>query len=465
MFSFCVCVVLYIYIRLNVLTNRKRTPPPGTNMTDLTPYKDNEKSNISSDISYSNSNTILSELSEIPPIIEIKSYAIVLRRPFEIAKKVVVFTKDNQQNVLDDSSLDFNKNINNGNSNTYDQVSGTSGNINFSDLFKVIKEDDKKVFCRAERQVESPSPAGKINTSGNDTSLHILDSGDEELVNILQSFETIKTPKKAAKVINERLEGYFCSKSVFNLSKKVLTETEIRVLEKGLGFAPTPTKINETDLRADFNEFARKMRCKWFFRNEPTENFSEAPAFRVKSNWNPPKGHPAVEIFLSKLETEIFSVLPGTPLDYNLSKEEWLAMRGLAEDRNIIIKPADKGSCVVVWDREDYIAEADRQLKDNETYESSSLKDEDLVKLVEKSNSIFQSLRKRKLITEEELKYFTYKYKKTTNFGKMYLLPKIHKSLVNVAGHPVISNYGTPTEKASEFLDHHLQPIVRSGMS
>ena len=101
---------------------------------------------------------------------------------------------------------------------------------------------------------------------------------------------------------------------------------------------------------------------KWFFRNEPTENFSEAPAFHVKSNWNPPKGYPAVEIFLSKLETEIFSVLPGTPLDYNLSKEEWLAMRGLAEDPNIIIKPADKGSCVVVWDQEDYIAEADRQL-------------------------------------------------------------------------------------------------------
>ena len=52
-------------------------------------------------------------------------------------------------------------------------------------------------------------------------------------------------------------------------------------------------------------------------------------------------------------------MLPGTLLDYNLSNEEWLAMRGLAEDPNIIIKPADKGSCVVVWDQEDYIAETD----------------------------------------------------------------------------------------------------------
>ena len=67
-----------------------------------------------------------------------------------------------------------------------------------------------------------------------------------------------KNTLKAANVINERLEGYFCSKTVLNLSKKVLTETEIRVLEKGLGFTRTPTEINETDLRADFNEFARK---------------------------------------------------------------------------------------------------------------------------------------------------------------------------------------------------------------
>ena len=116
-------------------------------------------------------------------------------------------------------------------------------------------------------------------------------------------------------------------------------------------------------------------------------------------NWNPPKGHPAREIFLSKLETEIFSVFLGTPLDYKLSKEELLAMRGLAEDQNIIIQPTDKGSCVVGWDREYYLAEAGRQLKDNETYESSSFKDAPLVKLVEKSNSIFQSLRKRKFIT------------------------------------------------------------------
>ena len=44
--------------------------------------------------------------------------------------------------------------------------------------------------------------------------------------------------------------------------------------------------------------------------------------------------------------------------------------------------------------------------------------------------------------------------------GKFYLLPKIHKRLQNVPGRPVISNCGTATERISEFLDFHIQPLV-----
>ena len=196
-----------------------------------------------------------------------------------------MFTKNNLQNKLYDSNLDFTKSLNNGESNTYDQTNARpSGDINLSDLFEALKEDNKKVFCRVKKPVESPSTAGNINTLGNDTSFHLLYSGNEELVNIFQSFEMEKTPEQAAKRINGRLEDCFCSKLVFNLSKKVLTETEIRPLEKGLGCAFIPTKINETDLKGDFNEFPRKIRCKWYFRNKSNENFIETPAFRVKSN-------------------------------------------------------------------------------------------------------------------------------------------------------------------------------------
>ena len=47
----------------------------------------------------------------------------------------------------------------------------------------------------------------------------------------------------------------------------------------------------------------------------------------------------------------------------------------------------------------------------------------------------------------------------------MYLLPKNHKRLFDVPGRPVISNCGTPTENVSEFLDHHLQLVIKGGIS
>ena len=39
------------------------------------------------------------------------------------------------------------------------------------------------------------------------------------------------------------------------MSKKILTEAEIKVLEKGLDFAPIQKTLNEPELRKDFEEF------------------------------------------------------------------------------------------------------------------------------------------------------------------------------------------------------------------
>ena len=57
-----------------------------------------------------------------------------------------------------------------------------------------------------------------------------------------------------------RLKEFFCSKTVFNLSEKLLTEAEIKVLEKGLDFTPVQKTLNEPELRKDFEEFSRRTR-------------------------------------------------------------------------------------------------------------------------------------------------------------------------------------------------------------
>ena len=74
-------------------------------------------------------------------------------------------------------------------------------------------------------------------------------------------------------------------------------------------------------------------------------------------------------------------------------------------------------------------------------------------------------MRSHKLISEKELKYFTYDFKKATNLGKLYFLPKIHKRLSAVLGRPVMSNCVTPTQNVSECLGYILKTIMQDSLS
>ena len=244
----------------------------------------------------------------------------------------------------------------------------------------------------------------------------------------------------------------------------MLTDTEIKVLGKGLDFAPIQQKINEPELKQDFNDFCRRMPLKCYFQ-DGTHEFSETPAFSTKSTWNLPKRHPCLEMILSQVENQLFQITKQNLRYSNLSNKEWRAIRSLADDRSIVIKKADKGLSVMVWDRNDYVLEAEKQLSDPSVYRDVSNSENILPKLSEASNKLFSSLRRKGFITEKQLKYFTYEYKKATNFGKLYLLPKIHKRLFDVPGRPVLFYCGTPTEKCSEFLDHHLKNVIQKGWS
>ena len=75
------------------------------------------------------------------------------------------------------------------------------------------------------------------------------------------------------------MEGRFCSDTVFKLSNWIFSECEVKVLEKGLDFAPIQQKMKKPELRKDFEEFCIRMRTKWSFTNETLQGFSVASAF------------------------------------------------------------------------------------------------------------------------------------------------------------------------------------------
>ena len=105
----------------------------------------------------------------------------------------------------------------------------------------------------------------------------------------------------------------------------------------------------------------------------------------------------------------------------NLIREERNALYNLRDDPAIIIIGASKGSAVVVWDREDYLKEAYKQLEDKDIYEEVP---NDSSILINTIKCALEKIRMRGNLPNDTRNYFLVKDPK---FAKGYLLPKIHK--------------------------------------
>ena len=88
------------------------------------------------------------------------------------------------------------------------------------------------------------------------------------------------------------------------------------------------------------------------------------------------------------------------------------------------MKPADKGSSILVWDRLDYLVKAEKQLHDSNSHEEVKLSEKAQGKLVEKSNSMFEGFKKKTVITEKEKNYLSLILKWLLTFVSYILYPR-----------------------------------------
>ncbi|CAG2198765.1 unnamed protein product [Mytilus edulis] len=87
--------------------------------------------------------------------------------------------------------------------------------------------------------------------------------------------------------------------------QRELTNSEEKLLSRGLNFCPIPANINNLQLETDVDQFARRLRLKEHFNRQHKKNLQEAgmndleyesdkedkciPRFKKKSEWNPPR--------------------------------------------------------------------------------------------------------------------------------------------------------------------------------
>lgn len=203
------------------------------------------------------------------------------------------------------------------------------------------------------------------------------------------------------------------------------------------------------------------MKCLWSFRYNPPK---QSDRWRLPSIWNPPQHFTIpLEPHLEEIENLTDNIISRANKQ-NLTKSEKSKLKELANRSDIVIKEADKGSAIVIMDKDRYIREALRQLEDPEYYRSIEhpLFPDNANKIAE----IMLTLRNKNFITKKEWEYLTPPVDPRPRI--FYMLPKIHKdpekwSVPNVMppGRPIVSDCASESYASCEFIDHFLQPISK----
>lgn len=255
-------------------------------------------------------------------------------------------------------------------------------------------------------------------------------------------------------------------KNVMVLSEKAqLTPPQFSLLNRGLSFIPTRGSAAEIipQTRYDLQNYHRTLKI-WSYYEDQGE--STKTPFTAKSTWTPPELSlpPYIRDLIKKDVDFFYNRFRVRETKSNLSPEENVALAELKENKQIIIKPADKGSMVVIMDRKQYIWEAKRQLNDTKYYKKlAKPMYTDTFNIVQK---IFQKIYEKKLINAKQKNYLIGSSEPRARI--FYLLPKIHKSPHTWSipykippGRPIVSDCSSETYRAAEFIDYYLNPLAK----
>lgn len=254
------------------------------------------------------------------------------------------------------------------------------------------------------------------------------------------------------------------SQNVLVLAKNFsLSKPQFDLLNRGLTFIPTIDlyKDQKKQLQLDIQNYHRKVKLALYFKNSSK---SSVPRFTATSTWVPPQEKLPLEVdeLIQKDMNMFVSHFKPRQEKFNLLQEEVQALRQLIRNKHIVIKPADKGSAVVILGREQYITEVNRQLNDTVYYKK--LSEPIYPETIPIISGIIEKLKSKKFINAKQKQYL--KGDIQPRERRFYILPKIHKDPVKWTvpfqippGRPIVSDCGSETYYTAEYIDYYLNPV------
>ncbi|KAL7384032.1 hypothetical protein ABVT39_023002 [Epinephelus coioides] len=240
-----------------------------------------------------------------------------------------------------------------------------------------------------------------------------------------------------------------------------LSPAQLQLLEKGLSFIPRPRRYDWEELRRDIHHYHRRIKIIDHFYGKQQHN---TQCFTLPSSWEPTglQIHPQIHSVIRSDHHTMNTYRPPPNAPDNLSKAERTALHQLKRNPSIIIKPADKGSKVVIMDRQQYLLEANRQLSNPLHYKSipSTMQHNTQLQI----RHIIQTLYTKKYISAKQRNFLSGPNNPRPRY--FYLLPKIHKQPQSWTipsevppGRPIVSDCNSATYNVAQYIDHFLSPL------
>ncbi|KAK3106951.1 hypothetical protein FSP39_003763 [Pinctada imbricata] len=251
------------------------------------------------------------------------------------------------------------------------------------------------------------------------------------------------------------------NKEIYNLSKRKLNKHERNLLSKGLKYVPTCRNIDINKLLTELKVWERRMRLKEYFYerendrdNSETQETDKMKKQNANRQWTPAEGR---NRWLDQYVTEVKNdIIKGLKRDFkmNVTKGEENALKSLMNDNSIIIRPADKGSGIVIIDADSYKTDIEKELLSNGTYEQ--IPETTVQKLDRKLKKTVNDMYKNGVITSDMKKYLL--PSGDARKGRVQANPKLHKT-----GNPnriIINGRHTKTENIAAFVEEELSSHV-----
>ena len=241
----------------------------------------------------------------------------------------------------------------------------------------------------------------------------------------------------------------------------------LKVLNRGLKFAILPLKLDISQVLTDYRRFERTMVWTEFWFGRETEEYIQ-PIFKQKKHnfpikHNTPRG---LQNYLAAVKSDLVDPLNRNKVASNISIEEKEALKTLMKlqkERQIVVKPCDKGAGIIVLDFQEYLRACMEHLE-AETATGDPyyrlVNESVLEEAKEKITKIVKKGFDNDILTKDE--YNAMLPANNAVPGRFYGTFKVHKKYKHGRAPPfrgIVSCSGTFMENIRIYVEHNLKEI------